>query len=216
MKLNKQLIILLALSILAFFFWNTIVVYPIKLFVVFLHELSHGIAAIATGGKIVKVEISYLIGGVCYTQGGNSFTIASAGYLGSILLGGLLLVQASKTNRTKLLGLFLAVVVILVTIFYIRNSFGLIFGFGFGAILLLLSFFLPSFILEWILKFIGIVSCFYVLIDIKEDLFTTQYRGSDADALQTLTGVPSIAWAILWSVLAVIAFIYFLRKSISK
>jgi hypothetical protein len=216
MKLNKQLIILLALGVLAFIFWNTIVVYPIKLFVVFLHELSHGIAAIATGGKIVKVEISYLIGGVCYTQGGNAFTIASAGYLGSILLGGLLLVQASRSNHTKILGLFLAVTVILVTIFYIRNSFGLIFGFSFGAILFILSFFLPSFILEWILKFIGIVSCFYVLIDIKEDLFTTQYRGSDADALQALTGIPSIAWAILWSILAVIALIYFLRKSISK
>jgi hypothetical protein len=216
MKPNRQLIILLALSVLAFFFWNTMAVYPIKLFVVFLHELSHGIAAVVTGGKIIKVEISYLIGGVCYTQGGNAFIIASAGYLGSILLGGLLLVQASKTNHTKFLGLFLAIVVILVTIFYVRNSFGLIFGFSFSAVLLILSFFLPSFILEWILKFIGIVSCFYVLIDIKEDLFTTQYRGSDADALHALTGIPSLAWAILWITLAMIAFLYFISKSISK
>jgi len=216
MKLNRQILILIALSILAFFFWNTIVVYPIKLFVVFLHELSHGIAAVVTGGKIVKVEISYLIGGVCYTQGGNAFVIASAGYLGSILLGGLLLVQASKSKNSKLLGLILAAIVILVTIFYVRNSFGLIFGFSFGIILLVLSFFLPSFILEWILKFIGICSCFYVLIDIKEDLFTTQYRGSDADALYALTGIPALAWAVLWILLAVIAFVYFLRKSVSK
>lgn len=216
MKANRQIIILLALSVLAFFFWNTIIVYPIKLFVVFLHELSHGIAAIVTGGKIVKIEISYLIGGVCYTQGGNLFIIASAGYLGSILLGGLFLVQTSKTKNIQFLGLFLSIVILLITILYIRNSFGLIFGIGFSAILLILSFILPSVILEWILKFIGIVSCFYVLIDIKEDLFTLQYRGTDADTLQDLTGLPAIIWAIIWSIIAIIAFIFFIRKSIHK
>ncbi len=216
MKKNQQFLILIALSILAFFFWNTFLVYPIKLFVVFLHELSHGIAAVVTGGKIVKVEISYLIGGACYTSGGNQFIIASAGYLGSIILGGVLLVQASRSKHTKLIGLILALIVIAVTLFYIRNSFGLIFGFSFGIALLLLSFFLPSVILEWILKFIGIVSCFYVLIDIKEDLFTTEYRGSDTDALQALTGIPALAWAALWILLAVIAFFYFIRKSLSK
>ena len=214
--MNKQIIILIILTILSFIFWNTIVVYPVKLFVVFLHELSHGLAAILTGGKIIKVEISYLIGGSCTTQGGSPSLIANAGYLGSILLGGLLLVHSSKSKNIKFLGLFLSLSIFLITIFYIRNSFGIIFGISFSFILFLLTFILPKKILEWILKFIGLVSCFYVLIDIKEDLFSNPPKGTDANLLYQITGINAIFWAVLWGILALIAIIFFLRKSISK
>lgn len=214
--MNKQIIILIILTILSFIFWNTIVVYPIKLFVVLLHELSHGLAAILTGGKIIKVEISYLIGGSCTTQGGSTFLIANAGYLGSILLGGLLLVQSTKSKNIKFFGLFLSLSIFLITIFYIRNSFGIIFGISFSFILFLLTFILPKKILEWILKFIGLVSCFYVLIDIKEDLFSNTPKGTDANLLYQITGINAIFWAVLWGILALIAIIFFLRKSISK
>ncbi|HQJ75150.1 MAG TPA: M50 family metallopeptidase [Bacteroidota bacterium] len=214
--MNKQIIILIILTILSFIFWNTIVVYPVKLFVVLLHELSHGLAAILTGGKIIKVEISYLIGGSCTTQGGSPSLIANAGYLGSILLGGLLLVQSTKSKNIKFLGLFLSLSIFLITIFYIRNSFGIIFGISFSFILFLLTFILPKKILEWILKFIGLVSCFYVLIDIKEDLFSNPPKGTDANLLYQITGINAIFWAVLWGILALIAIIFFLRKSISK
>ncbi|HEY9188011.1 MAG TPA: M50 family metallopeptidase [Candidatus Paceibacterota bacterium] len=214
--MNKQIIILIILTILSFIFWNTIVVYPVKLFVVLLHELSHGLAAILTGGKIIKVEISYLIGGSCTTQGGSPSLIANAGYLGSILLGGLLLVHSSKSKNIKFLGLFLSLSIFLITIFYIRNSFGIIFGISFSFILFLLTFILPKKILEWILKFIGLVSCFYVLIDIKEDLFSNPPKGTDANLLYQITGINAIFWAVLWGILALIAIIFFLRKSISK
>jgi len=216
MQNYKQFIILLILSIVAIIFWDTIVVYPIKLFVVFLHELSHGIAAVITGGKIVKFEISYLIGGTCYTTGGNSFIIASAGYIGSILLGGLLLLRASKTKDSKIIGISLSIIILIITLIYVRNQFGFLFGIGFGTLLLLLSYFLPSKILELVLKFIGVVSCLYVLVDIKEDLFTLDYRGSDADYLQSITGIPAILWGILWSIIAIISFLYFFKKSVSS
>jgi len=214
--MNKKIIIFTILIILSFIFWNTIVVYPVKLFVVFLHELSHGLAAIITGGTIIKVDINYLIGGSCITQGGSPFLIANAGYLGSILLGGLLLVQSTKSKNIKFLGLFLSISIFLITIFYIRNSFGLIFGVSFSFTIILLTLLIPTIILEWIFKFIGIVSCIYVLIDIKEDLFSANTKGTDADLLYQITGINAIFWAILWSILAIIALIFFLRKSIFK
>jgi len=34
------------------FLWNTWVVYPLKILVVFFHELSHGLMAVVTGGSI--------------------------------------------------------------------------------------------------------------------------------------------------------------------
>jgi simple sugar transport system permease protein len=58
--------------------WETPVVYPLKVFVVFLHEISHGIAAVATGGSIQRITLSPRLGGACYCPGGNAFLTLSA------------------------------------------------------------------------------------------------------------------------------------------
>ena len=39
------------------FLWDTPVIYPLKIFVVLLHEISHGIAALATGGSIERITL---------------------------------------------------------------------------------------------------------------------------------------------------------------
>jgi len=77
---------LFALITLIFALWQTPLVTPLKILVVYLHELSHGIAAIVTGGEIVKISISPDIGGVIWTRGGSRFLVLSAGYLGSLLI----------------------------------------------------------------------------------------------------------------------------------
>jgi hypothetical protein len=172
------------------------------------------LAALLTGGYIEKIEIDSRIGGVCYTRGGLSFIVASAGYLGSIILGGIILVNASKSRGIKISGFAIALVILSVTILYIRNTFGFIFGLFFGITLAILTKYAPEVVLEYLLKFIGIVSCFYVLIDIKEDLLTLQYKGSDSDFIASITGISALFWAILWIVISIISFYLFLRKSL--
>ena len=77
---------LLALLAAVFALWQTPVVLPLKILVVFLHELSHGLAAVLTGGEIVELSLSAQQGGHAVTRGGSRFLILSAGYLGSLLL----------------------------------------------------------------------------------------------------------------------------------
>ena len=67
--------------------WDTPVVYPLKIFVVLLHEVSHGIAAVAGGGAIQEILITPNQGGACNCHGGVPFLTLSAGYLGSLLWG---------------------------------------------------------------------------------------------------------------------------------
>ena len=81
------LVIPLVLAIVALFFWNSIFILPIKLMTVFFHELSHGLAAILTGGRIIRIDLNLNQGGVCYHQGGWFLIVASADYLGSLLWG---------------------------------------------------------------------------------------------------------------------------------
>src|SRR6266568_1272516 len=92
MKNVRRLALPLAVALAALAIWDTFVVYPFRVFVVFLHEISHGIAALVTGGRILAIGLTFDEGGVCVTDGGNRFLILNAGYLGSLFWGVLLLV----------------------------------------------------------------------------------------------------------------------------
>lgn len=210
---NLQTIgILLAMFAVAVIFWNTMFIYPIKVFVVILHEFSHGLAAILTGGDIVRIEISQQVGGVCYTRGGSLFIVASAGYLGSIIWGGIIFLIAAKTKYDNILGIVIGGLLALLSALYIRNLFGFFFTLGFGVFLILLSAFAKNTLVDWFMKFLGMTSCLYVVIDIKEDLIDRSNIGSDADAIAKLIGSQSLSVpiGILWILLAVAAFAWFL------
>jgi hypothetical protein len=113
--------ILGGMFLLAVIFWDSLLVYPVKLFVVVLHEFSHGIAAILTGGSIDRIEISRQIGGVCYIRGGSSLIVSSAGYLGSIFWGCLILMMAARTNYDNIIGMVIGGLLILLAAIYIRR-----------------------------------------------------------------------------------------------
>ena len=77
--------------------WPTVWIYPFKIFVVFLHELSHAVAGLATGGTVQRITLDPAEGGATYVNGGNAFVMLSAGYLGSLLWGlAILLIARTK------------------------------------------------------------------------------------------------------------------------
>ena len=58
----------LVLAVIALFCWHSPLLLPVKLLTVFFHELSHGLAAILTGGSIVSIGLNLNQGGICYTS----------------------------------------------------------------------------------------------------------------------------------------------------
>ncbi|MBU0468500.1 MAG: M50 family metallopeptidase, partial [Candidatus Omnitrophica bacterium] len=134
----KTICSLFVLFAIAVFFWNTVYLYPIKIFVVILHEFSHGIAAILTGGHIDRIEVNSTLGGVCWTNGGNRAIVLSAGYLGSMLWGSIILLIASRTKHDNVLGIVIGCFLIILSLLFIRNLFGFIFAVGFGLLLIFL------------------------------------------------------------------------------
>jgi hypothetical protein len=204
--------ILLVMFVVAVIFWHSFLIYPIKLFVVILHEFSHGIAAVLTGGSIVKIEINQQVGGVCYTMGGSRFIVASAGYLGSIFWGGLILIIAVRTKYDNIMGMIIGGFLILLSALYIRNLFGFLFTAGFGALLAIVSYKAKNVVIDLVMKFLGMISCLYVIIDIKEDLIDRSNIGSDADAIARLLGSQSLSVliGIVWILIAIFAFVFFL------
>ena len=180
-------------------FWYTPVIYPLKIFVVLLHEISHGAVAVATGGRIEAILLDPREGGACYCPGGSAFLTLSAGYLGSLGWGALILTAARRAGRwargvTGLIG----VLVLALTVLYVRSVFGVLFGLAFGAGLVLVARRLSVEVNRMLLTVLGLTSCLYAILDIKSDVLDRPHLESDAHMLGELTGVPTAFWGFLW------------------
>ena len=196
------------------FAWDTPIVYPLKVFVVLLHEISHGIAALATGGTIQAIELDPAQGGVCYCPGGNAFLTLSAGYLGSLGWGALLLMGARAGARPSrwIVGA-VGLMVVVLTLLYVRNSFGFGFGLLFGLALFASAAKLPARANRVLLTTLGLTSCLYAILDIKSDIIDRPELQSDARMLAEMTGVPTMVWGFLWIGIAVTVALMLFRKA---
>lgn len=186
------------------FLWDTPVVGPLRLIVVFFHELSHGVAAVLSGGSIEGIELAKDGSGLCMTRGGSRILILNAGYLGSLLWGGLILVLAVRSVRDRLFVAIAGGLLLAVAMVFIRplDGFGFISAAGCGAALLALARWLPAAVSDIILKLIGVSSCFYVVSDLKAIVQNRLGAQSDPSKLAELTGVPVLFWGLLWLLLA--------------
>jgi hypothetical protein len=196
------------------FLWNTPIVYPLKLFVVLLHEISHGIAAVSTGGTIRRIVLNPNEGGFCECGGGNVFITLSAGYLGSLLWGAAILTVARGRGKVpQVATMAIGALVIAVTILYVRNIFGFAFGVVFGGGLIMAGRYLPVSGTTSLLATLGFTSCLYAILDIKSDILDRPFIESDAHMLAQLTGIPTVVWGILWIVIALVFSAWFFRWS---
>ena len=179
--------------------WWTPVVLPLKLFVVLLHEISHAIAAVATGGVVERIVLHVNEGGATHARGGNAFVMLSAGYLGSLLWGLLLIELASARPRlAKAALMLLAASLLIIAALFVRNIFGFVFTLLFGAALLIAARRLRPRGVALVLLALGFTSALYALLDIRSDIFRRPGSPSDAFMLAQLTGVPTLVWGVLW------------------
>ncbi len=192
--------------------WDTAIIYPLKIFVVLLHEVSHAVAAVATGGTVDRILLDVHQGGATYTRGGNAFITLSAGYLGSLLWGALFIVLAfNRWLKPRWIIGGVGAVVLLLTLFLVRGLFGFGFGILFAAGLMAGARFLSQSVNRVLLLGLGLTSALYAILDIKSDILDRPHMASDAAMLAKMTGIPTMAWGFLWIGIALLVCAWLLR-----
>ena len=106
---------------------------------------------------------------------------------------------------------FIGLLVVALTLLYVRTGFGIVFGLLFGAAMLVIQRKATHSLNRTVLLALGLTSALYAILDIKSDIIDRPGAESDAFMLSEITGIPTVVWGALWIGLA-LAFSFWLMR----
>ncbi len=180
----------------------------------YFHEISHGIAAIITGGNVVRIQLFANGAGLCTTQGGIGFVISFAGYAGATLWGWGIYKLASAHQRVAQ-GFSVLIFVLLVSsiVFWGRDLLTW-FILAILAVIFLLTIKLQkTHYLQRLMQFFGLLILLNSLSS-PSYLLDGRHLG-DGAALASMTFIPEVIWVVIWFSIALLA-LYSLYKTARK
>lgn len=177
--------------------------WPFSWIQTFFHEISHGFAALLTGGSVSHIELHLRGSGLCYTQGGFRFIVTLSGYLGASLFGMLLILTVSLTShlQAKIIAISLACLTLGSLLLWARDLMTILILLVVAAVCLLpiKNNWHPKVVHSFLL-FIG---CYVLLDAIKSPLWLIDGRSyGDGATLADLTHLPEIIWVVAWEAFA--------------
>ncbi|HKQ78855.1 MAG TPA: M50 family metallopeptidase [Blastocatellia bacterium] len=193
--------------------FGELVVYPLRLFVTFIHEGGHALAALLTLGSVERLVIYPDASGVTHTVGGLSLLIASSGYLASTAYGAGLLTLLHDGGRAKAVLTATAAIILALTGFFAANSFSLFIGIALTGLLLWVAIGWSARWAHFFLSFLAVQCCLNALYDLRT-LFlisATTNMHSDAVNMQEATMIPATVWASAWIIISFLALVIALR-----
>ncbi|HET9714506.1 MAG TPA: M50 family metallopeptidase [Pyrinomonadaceae bacterium] len=216
------LLIAATISVLLWFIpYAEVLTYPFRIFVTFIHEGGHAIAALLTGNSVAALNVAPNASGETYsTSGGliSQFLISSAGYVGAMAFGGLLLVLIRRAVAARLVLLGSAILIFTLTmifglikpLFTITAWSGIPFTLLAGTVisvgLFLIARFASAKIATFFVSFLAVQCVLNALFDLKTVLFLSAPFGqpvaTDALNMAKATGIPAIFWTVMWIGLA--------------
>ena len=217
------LLVAAAISLLLWFIpYTEFIFYPFKIFITFIHEGGHALAALLTGNSVSSLSVAMNTSGETYTTKGGLFSqvlISSAGYVGSMAFGAFLLVLIRKSVKTRIIlfgtaGLIFGLTIIFGLIKPLFNGvsswagipFTLLSGILITAALVLIARFASAKVASFCVSFLAIQCVLNALYDLKTIFWlSAPFAGSaqtDAVNMANATGIPAIFWAVIWIVLA--------------
>ncbi|KAJ5183957.1 hypothetical protein N7492_001573 [Penicillium capsulatum] len=176
--------------------------WPFKMLVIAFHEFGHAITSCCTGGKVKSITLDPHEGGATLMQGGVSAITLPAGYLGSSMIGALLVFAGFDIVASKVASIVLGVCFLL-TLWWARRDWLTIMTILFAVGLLVACWFIAhGEALRWVVLFIGVMSSLYSVWDICDDLILRKVNSSDASVFAKKYGGSSQCWGVIWSIIS--------------
>jgi len=236
---KPQLLLLLLATAITLVLWfipfADYLVYPIRLFVTFIHESSHALVAVLTGGSVQSLTISMDGSGVVYSAPGGTIgalLTSSAGYLGTMAFGVLMLFlirrSVSPNKILTALGIFVAAMTLLFTVispifnFLSLNAafssivFTIVAGALLTAGLIGLGIYSGLRTANFAVAFLAVQCLLNAILDLVNVFFINAPlvgtdMHTDAANMAAATGVPGIVWVMIWMGVSIVMISFGLR-----
>ena len=180
----------------------------------YFHEISHGVAAILTGGSVVRIQLFANGAGLCTTQGGLAFIISFSGYAGATFWGwGIYKLSSFHQKAAQGFSLIIFILLISSIIFWGRDLL------TWFILAVLAGLFLLTIKVKKI-HYLQILMQLFGLLILLNSLSSPSYlldgrNMGDGAALSSMTFIPEIIWVMIWFALALFA-LYSLYKKTKK
>ena len=210
--------------VLSFVPYANIALYPFRLFVTFIHEGGHALAALLTGNSVTSLLIAPDGSGeVMATHAGlgDGLLISSAGYLGATAYGALLLFLLRHKVAERVVLLATATFIGLMTLrFGYANIFTLFWGLALSGALILAAKHAGAKVANFGLSFVAVQCVLNALLDLRTLLQLSAPNSvpvhSDAVNMAQATGVPALVWAAVWIGISLLVLRLALRSYITS
>ena len=182
--------------------------YPFAIFVTFIHEGGHALAALLTGNSVASLSVAADTSGATYTTQGGLFSqtlVSSAGYLGAMAYGALLLFLIRRATAARYVLIGSAAFILALTVVYgLGSLFTIIAGVGIAAGLVAMAIYGNPRVATFFVSFLAVQSVLNAMLDLKTLLFSSFVPGSHSDAanMANATGIPALFWSVVWIGLA--------------
>jgi hypothetical protein len=216
----RTLLIAAAITIALWFIpFAEILTYPFRIFVTFIHEGGHAIAALLTGNSVASLSVATNASGETYTTQGGLFSqvfVSSAGYLAAMAYGTLLLILIRRSVAARMVLLGSAAFIFALTMIYglfkplVSGTWGMMTGVPFtllagiliSAALVAIARYASPRVASFFVSFLAVQCVLNALFDLKTVFFLSSPFGptvpNDAANMAAATGVPALIWAIIW------------------
>lgn len=221
--------------VLSFIPFAEFLTYPFRIFVTFIHEGGHALAALLTGNSVASLSVAMNASGETYTtQGGiiSQVLISSAGYVGSMAFGALLLILIRKAVAARIVLLSCGILVLAMTmifgfikpLFWVNAwsgiPFTLLAGLLISAGLVLIARFASARVASFFVSFLAVQCVLNALFDLKTLFSLSSPFGptvqTDALNMSNATGIPAIFWTVLWIAFALGILWFAMRLYVSR
>jgi hypothetical protein len=200
------------------------VFYPLQLFATFIHEGGHVLATVITGNSVQSLTVSPDTSGAVYSQGSgwlSQLFISSAGYLGTTAFGAAMLAWMRYGFSSRLgLHICAGIITVLTVVFGIFapvfNLFstvtlgGMVFTVFSGAFLAAVLVAVARYAnMKWVnfaIAFLAVQVLLNAIFSLFNLFFITALTSSHSDAanMAAATGIPGIAWVLIWMVVSIL------------
>ncbi len=180
----------------------------------YFHEISHGIAAILTGGNVLRIQLFPNGAGLCTTQGGISLFISFAGHAGATLWGWGIYKLASAHQRVAQIFSVLVFILLISSLVLWGRDILTWFIIAVLAIIFLLTIKLNK--IHYVQRLMQLFGLLILLNSLSSPSYLLDGRHlGDGAALASMTFIPEIIWVLIWFSIALLA-LYSLYKSAKK